>query len=85
MSQSHVTGQEVTTLKITVVGLGHVGLVAAAALAVKGHEVRATDVDRAKLEEIRGAKEPFFEPGLTLCLASASLQGSLEIRSYRRV
>ena len=48
------------------------------ALAVKGHEVRATDVDRAKLEELRGAVEPFFEPGLTQCLASASLQGSLE-------
>ena len=71
-------GTRETILKITVVGLGHVGLVAAAALAVKGHEVRATDVDRAKLEEIRGAKEPFFEPDLTQCLASASLQGTLK-------
>ena len=70
-------GTRETTLKITVVGLGHIGLVAAAALAVKGHEVRATDVDRAKLEEIRDAKETFFEPGLTQFLASASLQGTL--------
>ena len=52
-------------------------MVAAAALAVKGHEVWATDIDRGKIEEIRGAKEPFFEPGLSQCLASASLRGTL--------
>ena len=64
-------------MRITVIGLGHVGLVAAAGLAIGGHKVQATDIDRGKLEDIRGGKKPFFEPGLSQCIASASRRGTL--------
>ena len=66
-----------SVVKITVIGLGHVGLVAAAGLAVAGHEVLATDIDRGKLKDIRGGHRPFFEPGLSQCIASASRKGTL--------
>lgn len=46
-------------VKITVIGLGHVGLVAAAGLAVAGHEILATDIDRTKLNDLKGGKLPF--------------------------
>ena len=66
-----------SVVKITVIGLGHVGLVAAAGLALAGHEVLATDIDRGKLKDIRGGRRPFFEPGLSQCIASASRKGTL--------
>ena len=51
-------------VKVTVVS-GTRGAVAAAGLALTGHEVLATDIDRVKLDEIRGGRKPFFEPGLS--------------------
>ena len=41
--------KEERTLKITVVGLGRVGTVAAAGLAVAGHEVLGVDIDYARV------------------------------------
>ena len=67
-----------SVVKVTVIGLGHVGLVAAAGLAHSGHEVLATDIDRAKLDEIRSGRTPFFEPGLRQCIAAASRNGTLK-------
>ena len=54
------------------------GLVAAAGLAVSGHEVLATDTDRVKLDEIRSGRTPFFEPGLWQATAAASRNGTLK-------
>ena len=65
-------------MKVTVIGLGHVGLVAAAGLALAGHEALATDIDRAKLDEIRGGRTQFFEPGLWQAIAAASRNGTLK-------
>ncbi len=65
-------------MKVTVIGLGHVGLVAAAGLALAGHEVLATDIDRVKLDEIRSGRTPFFEPGLWDSIAAASRNGTLK-------
>ena len=58
-------------MKITVIGLGHVGLVAAAGLAVSGHDVLATDTDSARVNSLKDGKLPFYEPGLTGWLGSA--------------
>ena len=58
-------------MKITVIGLGHVGLVAAAGLAVSGHDVLATDTDRGRVDSLKDGKLPFYEPGLTDWLESA--------------
>ena len=51
-------------LKITVVGLGRVGIVAAASLALAGHEVVGVDVDRERVRRVQAAQLPIYEPGL---------------------
>lgn len=53
-----------TTLKIAVVGgAGHVGLPLSLMLASKGFKVSVIDIDKAKLERIRGGEFPFVEEG----------------------
>jgi len=51
-------------VKVSVIGLGYVGSVAAAGLATAGHDVLGIDVDRAKIEAYREGRIPFYEPGL---------------------
>jgi UDPglucose 6-dehydrogenase len=51
-------------MRVGIVGVGHVGLVTAAALAELGHETIAMDLDRAKIEVLSAGKPPFHEPGL---------------------
>lgn len=48
-------------MKITVIGLGYVGLVAAACLAELEHEVFCVDSDLSKLEALRHGETPIFE------------------------
>ncbi|MBX7137896.1 MAG: UDP-glucose/GDP-mannose dehydrogenase family protein [Oligoflexia bacterium] len=52
-------------MKITVVGAGYVGLVAAACFAESGNDVIGVDVDDAKVEKLTKAESPIYEPGLT--------------------
>ena len=51
-------------VKISVIGVGHVGLVTAACMADLGHDVVGMDDDAAKIESLRAGVVPFFEPGL---------------------
>jgi UDPglucose 6-dehydrogenase len=51
-------------LTIGVVGLGYLGAVHAAAMADLGHRVIGYDTDPAKIEALRRAEAPFFEPEL---------------------
>ncbi|MEN0128971.1 MAG: UDP-glucose/GDP-mannose dehydrogenase family protein, partial [Brevundimonas sp.] len=64
-------------MRISVIGCGYLGAVHAAAMAALGHEVVGIDVDTAKVEALRAAKAPFFEPGLPELLAEASATGRL--------
>ena len=64
-------------MKITVIGLGRLGMVAAAGLAAAGHEVTGLDVDERRVRTLREGRIPFYEPGLQECLASAGDQGNL--------
>ena len=64
-------------MKITVVGLGYVGTVAATGLTMAGHEVLAVDINRERVDALSGGKLPFFEPGLQERLESALATGSL--------
>ena len=64
-------------MKITVVGLGRLGTVAAAGLAANGHDVTGLDVDERRVRTLREGLIPFFEPGLQECLASAGNRGNL--------
>ncbi|MGI9017869.1 MAG: UDP-glucose dehydrogenase family protein [Euzebya sp.] len=51
-------------MKVTVIGIGHVGLVTAACMAQWGHEVIGFDDDPAKVQAVRNRSVPFHEPGL---------------------
>ena len=52
-------------MKVTVVGVGYVGLVAASCLAEGGNTVVCVDKDREKIEGLKKGKIPIYEPGLT--------------------
>lgn len=52
-------------MKITVFGIGYVGLVQAAVLSEVGHDVCCVDVDQAKVDNLKKGLIPIYEPGLT--------------------
>ena len=52
-------------MKVTVFGIGYVGLVQGAVLASVGHDVICVDIDEAKVEALKQGKIPIYEPGLT--------------------
>lgn len=52
-------------MKVTVFGIGYVGLVQAAVLAEVGHTVMCVDVDQNKVDNLKKGIIPIFEPGLT--------------------
>ena len=51
-------------MKVSVVGVGHVGLVTAACMADLGHDVVGMDDDSRKIATLHDGDVPFFEPGL---------------------
>lgn len=51
-------------MRITVIGSGYVGLVVGACLANVGNDVICADIDEAKVNALRDAIVPFYEPGL---------------------
>ena len=67
-------------MKVTVVGLGPVGTVAAVSLSVYGHEVLATDVDPVKVQALGAGVYDGCEPGLTDRLRAALTAGNIRFR-----
>lgn len=51
-------------MKVTVFGVGYVGLVQAAVLADVGHHVCCVDVDKKKISALKEGQIPIYEPGL---------------------
>lgn len=51
-------------MKVSVIGLGYVGSVAAAGLAAGGHQVLGIDVNRDRVNAYRGGQVPIYEPEL---------------------
>lgn len=51
-------------MRVTVFGIGYVGLVQAAVLAEMGHKVICVDVDADKVAGLKEGRIPLFEPGL---------------------
>ena len=51
-------------MKASIIGTGYVGLVTGACLADVGNHVMCFDVDKRKIEKLRGGEIPIFEPGL---------------------
>ena len=52
-------------MKISVYGVGYVGLVQGAILADAGHEVICVDVDGKKIADLKDGIIPIYEPGLS--------------------
>ncbi|KKR54581.1 MAG: Nucleotide sugar dehydrogenase, partial [Candidatus Curtissbacteria bacterium GW2011_GWA1_40_24] len=52
-------------MTLTVIGAGYVGLVSAAVFSDLGNRVYCVDINKAKIEDLKGAKVPFFEPSLS--------------------
>ena len=64
-------------MKITVVGLGYVGTVAAAGLSEAGHHVVGIDIDPHRVETLAAGRVPIYEPGLQPKIARGLRDGSL--------
>ena len=64
-------------MRITVLGLGHLGMVAASGLAMAGHEVTGIDINDRTIEKLRAGEAPIYEPGLDEWVASGVDRGSL--------
>jgi UDPglucose 6-dehydrogenase len=64
-------------MKVSVVGLGYVGSIAAAGIATAGHEVIGIDVDLERVNAYRSGTVPIYEPGLNDLIDAASREGRL--------
>jgi GDP-mannose 6-dehydrogenase len=64
-------------VKITVLGLGYVGAVAAACLADSGHDVAVVDINRTKIAQLNAGQSPVMEPGLGQLIARNVALGRL--------
>ena len=51
-------------MKISVFGIGYVGLVQAAVMAEVGHDVVCMDIDQAKVAKLQRGQVSIYEPGL---------------------
>lgn len=64
-------------MKVTVVGVGYVGLVAAACMADGGNHVICVDTDEKKIDGLRKGIIPIYEPGLAEIVARNEKSGRL--------
>jgi len=64
-------------MKVTVFGIGYVGLVQAAILASVGHDVMCVDIDENKIENLKNGIIPIYEPGLTPLVEESYKNGLL--------
>ena len=65
-------------MKVTVFGIGYVGLVQATIFAELGHNVVCVDVDETKIENLKNGIIPIFEPGLTPLVEKNYAAGRLQ-------
>jgi UDPglucose 6-dehydrogenase len=65
-------------MKVTVFGIGYVGLVQAAVLADAGHDVMCVDVDANKVERLKDGVIPIYEPGLEPLVKETYAAGRLK-------
>jgi len=65
-------------MKVTVFGIGYVGLVQAAVLASVGHDVMCVDIDENKVENLKKGIIPIYEPGLTNLVTETYQNGMLK-------
>ena len=71
-------------MKISVIGSGYVGLVTGVTLSEIGHEVACVDVDQQKIENLKLAISPIYEPGLSEMMAKNISAGRLTFTNDSR-
>ena len=64
-------------MKVTVFGIGYVGLVQGAVLAEVGHDVVCIDIDANKVERLKQGHIPIYEPGLETLVKENHAAGRL--------
>ena len=64
-------------MKVTVFGIGYVGLVQGAVLAEVGHDVVCVDIDANKVELLKQGHIPIYEPGLEALVKENHASGRL--------
>ncbi|MCY3986079.1 MAG: UDP-glucose/GDP-mannose dehydrogenase family protein [Candidatus Dadabacteria bacterium] len=64
-------------MKIAIIGTGYVGLVTGTCFAGSGNSVVCVDIDKSKIESLRRAEVPFFEPGLDKMVCTNIDEGRL--------
>jgi UDPglucose 6-dehydrogenase len=64
-------------MKVTIVGIGYVGLVTGTCLADAGNHVLGVDIDASKIEKLSRGVSPFFEPGLEELIGANLATGRL--------
>ena len=73
-------------LRLTVIGIGYLGLTHAACMADLGHDVIAVDVDRERVKKASAGEMPFFEPDLQALLRKSLESGRLRFTtSYEEI
>ncbi len=68
-------------MRITVLGMGYLGVTHAACMAQLGHHVLGVDVDEGKLVKLAAGEAPFYEPGLQDVLRRTVSAGTLRFTS----
>ena len=64
-------------MKLSVIGVGYVGLVAAACLAEGGNDVVCVDSDKKKIDALNDGRIPIYEPGLAEMVKNNEAAGRL--------
>lgn len=64
-------------MKLSVIGLGYVGCVAASGLAAAGHHVLGIDIDHNRIRALQDGIAPVYEPGLQARITAAVREGNL--------
>ncbi len=73
-------------LRLTVIGIGYLGLTHAACMADLGHNVMAIDTDHERVARVSAGEMPFFEPGLESLLRKGLETGRLRFTtSYAEI
>lgn len=68
-------------LAVAIVGLGYVGVTAAACLSAQGHSVVGVDISEGKIDRLNRGESPVIEPGLDELISEAVTAGNLRAQA----